>query len=207
MKENEPTLQITKGPTMKPLATLLAIITLAIPSHAASPRACRLAAPSRVNRVHAVSTAHNKPQFVVTAFAVPVAVPVAPFAPYWYGVSDYREPLVPKLRLGTHHPEAPLREPQAEPSTAQIGRHSSQTARSLVTQRCTSCHGRTSPKQGLSLVDPLSLSDHNRLRAIRAVISGEMPPETEPPLADADRNALLRELLNDTPTTDNENDQ
>ena len=189
---------------MKPLATLLTLITLAIPSHAASPRACRNTVASRVRQIHFISTAHtiphhnNHPQCVATAFAVPVAVPVAPFAPYWYSVSDYQHSLGPKLRLGPHVPEAPLRE-SVDQALPHIQRHervgrTSEPQRSIISQRCTSCHGRTSPKQGFSLVDPLSLSDHNRLRAIRAVINGEMPPDTEPPLTGADRNALLREL-------------
>ena len=63
-----------------------------------------------------------------------------------------------------------------------------------MAQKCTTCHGRTSPKQGLSLIDPLSLSAEDRLRSIRAVVSGEMPPADSEPLNDADRTAILREL-------------
>jgi mono/diheme cytochrome c family protein len=171
---------------MKLLAALLAVVALAFPTHAASPRTCRISA-SHVNRVHVAATAHathNQPQFVVTTFAVPVAVPVAPFASYWYSVSDYRD--TSSLPRSTPQPTAPEALPR-------------ESLHSLITQRCASCHGRTSPKQGLSLVDPLSLSEHDRLRAIRAVLTGQMPPETEPALTESDRNAIVRDLLNETP--------
>ena len=191
---------------MKLFNTLLTLLTLTLPSHAASPKTCRIAAASRVNRLQIISTAHtiphhtHQPQFVVTAFAVPVAVPVAPFAPYWYGISDY------------HVGHAPPDNPPVSYAPPEIQQHDrqgrvSQPARPLITQRCASCHGRTSPKQGLSLVDPVSLSDHDRLRAVRAVINGEMPPDTENPLTDGDRAALVAELLNATPTTESENDK
>ena len=121
--------------------------------------------------------------FVITAFAVPVAVPVAPFAPYWYGVAEYaHEPPSPSPRESATKPQA-----------------------STIKLRCASCHGAISPKQGLSLIDPTALSADDRLRAIRAVVTGAMPPETESPLTDADRTAILRELLNDN--EQNENDK
>jgi mono/diheme cytochrome c family protein len=200
---------------MKQTATLLAFISLVYPAHAASPRACRTVA-ARVNHSHIVNTAHvtnhysARSQFVVTAFAVPVAVPVAPFAPYWYGVSDYYD--VPSFPGSAWERTARESLPHENPREAKPRRTNSQAtasepARSLVTQHCTSCHGRTSPKQGLSLVDLPSLNAEDRLRALRAVFTGAMPPDTEPSLTNAQRDALLRELLNETPTKQNENDQ
>ncbi len=209
---------------MKPLTTLLALLAVVVPSHAASPQTCRIVAPSRVNRQRIISTAQtiphhtDQPHFVVTAFAIPVAGPVAPFAPYWYGISDYHQtPSFPGSARERTAPEAMLRE---SPSEAQpVGQslpdiqrqqradRTSEPKRSIITQRCTSCHGRTSPKQGLSLADPFSLSDKDRLRAVRAVIKGDMPPDTEPLLTDDDRAALLAELSNATPTTERENVQ
>ena len=200
---------------MKQLATLLAVISLVHPAHAASPRACRTVA-ARVNHSHIVNTAQvtNRhaahPQFIVTAFAVPVAVPVAPFAPYWYGVSDYYD--VRSFPGSAWERTAREALPHEISREAKIRRTNSQAtasepARSLVTQHCTSCHGRTSPKQGLSLIDTLSLTAEDRLRAVRAVFNGEMPPDTEPSLTDAQRDTLLRELLNEPPTRQIENDQ
>ncbi|MEX2138673.1 MAG: hypothetical protein WD894_05390, partial [Pirellulales bacterium] len=81
---------------MKHFATLLMLFSLALPSRAASPRACRTTV-SRVSHTRVVSTSQSvnhhaaHPHFIVTAFAVPVAVPVAPFAPYWYGAMDYHD--------------------------------------------------------------------------------------------------------------------
>jgi mono/diheme cytochrome c family protein len=187
---------------MKLAATFLALLSLTVPSHAASPRACRNTTASRVNRVRLVSTAHSgnhhiaQQQHVITAFAVPVAVPVAPLAAYWYGVSEYAS--FPGSASQRTAPEALSAEPsrETEPRGSGLQGGAPKPARSLIAQRCTSCHGRTSPKQGLSLVDPLSLSDQDRLRAIRAVVNGDMPPAEGEPLADADRTAILRELMN-----------
>ena len=65
---------------------------------------------------------------------------------------------------------------------------------STINLHCGTCHGAISPKQGLSLIDPTALSADDRLRTLRAVVTGAMPPETESPLTDADRTAILREL-------------
>ncbi|MEX2138672.1 MAG: hypothetical protein WD894_05385, partial [Pirellulales bacterium] len=79
---------------------------------------------------------------------------------------------------------------------------------SLVALRCGACHGRTSPKQGLSLIDLPALAAEDRLGAVRAVLDRSMPPETEAPLSDSDRAAILRELITDTVTIEqNQNDQ
>jgi cytochrome c553 len=188
---------------MKLAIALLALLSLAIPAQAASPRVCRNATALRAGRVHFVSTSSNhqtaQQQFVITAFAVPVAVPVAPFATYWYGVSDYHVgQAVPDIasfsRSARAKGEAQPREAATDVGPRSAALRDSRAPRSLIAQRCTSCHGRTSPKQGLSLVDPLSLSDQDRLKALRAVINGEMPPAEADPLNDADRTAILREL-------------
>lgn len=188
---------------MKLAATLLALLSLTIPAHAASPRDCHNSTASSVNRARFVSTAHfsshhtAQQQFVITAFAVPVAVPVAPFATYWYGVSDYHDmPSFPGSARQRTAPEAlpPKTANDVESKNAALRSGASPAPQSLIAQRCTSCHGRTSPKQGFSLVDPLSLSDHDRLRAIRAVVNGDMPPAEADPLTEAQRAALLKEL-------------
>jgi hypothetical protein len=188
---------------MKPLTALLTLLALTVPAHAASPRACRNSIASRAGRVRFVSTAHSntnhnaaQQQFVITAFAVPVAVPVAPFATYWYGVSDYQVPSFSGSARERTTPEALPREPAGGrgPTSAALRTGDTRAPRSLIALRCTSCHGRTSPKQGLSLVDPLSLSDQDRLKAIRAVVNGDMPPAEADPLTDADRTTILREL-------------
>jgi cytochrome c553 len=182
---------------MKPLITFLALLALTFPSHAASPRAFRRQTAACAGRVRVVEASHTvnhsaaKQQFVITAFAVPVAVPVAPFAPYWYGVSDYQEPF--SLRGSASQRAAR----EAEPRGTGFRGRASEPERSITVQKCTACHGRTSPKQGLSLVDPFSLSDSDRLRAIRAVVNGEMPPAESDALTDADRTAILRELTAD----------
>ena len=193
---------------MKLFTTLLVLFATALPARAAAPRACRIANVSRASRVRVVATSHASnhhvanPELVITAFAVPVAVPVATFASYWYGVNDYHDTFSlrgPASRRTAH--EAPPRETghdavghEAVPQGSAFPGRASERERTIVVQKCTSCHGRTSPKQGLSLIDPLSLSAEDRLRSIRAVVSGEMPPAGSEPLNDVDRTAILREL-------------
>jgi hypothetical protein len=184
-----------KGNSMKTLGTILAFLSLMIPCYAA-PRNCRLAA--RVNRVHVAANAKlsndTKTNFVVTAFAVPVAVPVAPFAPYWYGVAEFHDPV--SMRVPSSFPRSAWERTAVEAPPRETA---------IVAHRCGACHGSISPKQGLSLVDPTALSAEDRLRALRAVVTGAMPPETEPKLSDADRNAIIHELLGET--DENSNDQ
>jgi hypothetical protein len=191
---------------MKTFAAFFTIVSLTLPSHAASPRAYRCATVSCVNRVRVAAASHivnhqaTESQFVVTAFAVPVAVPVAPFAAYWYGLSDYQE--TSSLRGSASPRSAPEALPresvrEVQPRSTALQGRGSEPEWSVVSQKCTSCHGRTSPQQGLSLVDPLSLSDKDRLRAIRAVVNGEMPPAEADPLSEADRAAILRELTSE----------
>jgi mono/diheme cytochrome c family protein len=164
--------------------------------------------------MHFTSNASHATQskFVITAFAVPVAVPIAPFAPYWYSVADYQAEYarVPKLRLprpveslGVER-RTPLRDraAQEEPHRGVFPGGASQRERSasgssILSLRCSACHGRTSPKMGLSLVDLPAISAEDRLRAIRAVLDGKMPPDDAEPLTEEDRAAILRELTDE----------
>jgi hypothetical protein len=171
---------------MKLFTIAVIFLSLGLPSHAA-PRsrrapAARIVSSCTTTTTRTLDRAANS-NLVITAFAVPVAVPVAPFAPYWYGITDFvHEPPTPSLRGSATNPQA-----------------------STINLRCATCHGATSPKQGLSLIDPTALSADDRLRTIRAVVTGAMPPATESPLTDIDRTAILRELLNDN--EQNENDK
>jgi mono/diheme cytochrome c family protein len=191
---------------MKHLITLFLILATGLPCHAA-PRNCRLTA--RVHRAHFAANAklsnNAKSNLVITAFAVPVAVPVAPFAPYWYGVSDYHDATslrcYASLRTAV---EAMPRDTQreAEPRSNAFPRGAWEREASVVQRHCGACHGAVSPEQGVSLVDPSALSAEDRLRAIRAVITGAMPPDTEPKISNADRDSIIRELLGETDESD-----
>jgi mono/diheme cytochrome c family protein len=77
----------------------------------------------------------------------------------------------------------------------QVGPRPSRAAPSLIATHCATCHGGATPKAGLSLDG--SLTPQVRLRAIRAVLQGDMPPGR--PLAAAELTALLRELATDAP--------
>jgi hypothetical protein len=184
---------------MKRLTIALLLSTVS-PTNAASP-SCRLATVSRVHRIATTSHAANHnvahEKLIVTAFAVPVAVPVAPFAPYWYGIADYHHSSFPRSAWERPAREAPPRASNrdaAHTTPFEDSERATTREHSILSQKCTTCHGRTSPKMGLSLADPSTLSAEDRLRALRAIIEGAMPPAGEPPLTPDERDAILREL-------------
>ncbi|HEY2883209.1 MAG TPA: hypothetical protein VGJ15_12265 [Pirellulales bacterium] len=111
---------------------------------------------------------------VIVPFAVPVGVPVAPFAPYFYSYQPVQ-------------PTAPVVAAQA--ATTQADRVQPE---SLVAARCANCHGGAAPKAGLSLEQLDSLSADDRLRAIRAVAAGRMPKGSRPSTDEV--RSLINEL-------------
>ena len=133
-------------------------------------------------RVKDVSNTRDEIRIVVP-FAVPVGVPVAAFAPYFYG---YRQFQVQAQGL------QPLGLPQVQASAPSR----SQLVDSLVTSHCAACHAGAAPKAGLSLGSIADLSASDRLKAIRAVATGRMP-KRETLSADEIR-AVIEELTAET---------
>src|SRR5262249_54459669 len=117
---------------------------------------------------------------VVTSFAVPVGVPVAPFAPYFYSAQQFQPAAHISVIGGQELPSQPTvsaTRPLLPPSTLSDAATSNFRTQldSPIAAHCASCHGGPAPKGGFSLerVDQLQASD--RLKAIRAVVSGRMP--------------------------------
>jgi mono/diheme cytochrome c family protein len=135
-------------------------------------------------RTKTVTNSADEIQLVVP-FAVPVGVPVAPFAPYFYsyqqtkatsvgaydGKSDASRPMPPDVdtqKADDPSPSSQYSSPVSPPSPSPM-------YASLVTTRCVTCHGGPAPKAGLSLENPTAMKTADRLNAIHAVVTGKMP--------------------------------
>lgn len=145
--------------------------------------ALSLAAPPNTPRTAVHHSIIHQP-YVITSFAVPVAVPVAPLAPYWYGLSQFQihDEYVNSARKSSNNRRHANDVPAVESTLT------------LVEQKCAACHGATSPKAGLRLTAPAELSAESRLDAIRAVLDRRMPPKPQPPLTDAEITELLKQF-------------
>jgi cytochrome c553 len=128
----------------------------------------------------------NEPKIVVS-FAVPVGVPVAPLAPYYYSYQQYRQPgrgMWDEARV-------------SRPAVATEGDFPSLSLAprlSALVNHCASCHGGSTPKAGLSLEHPDQLSAATRLAAIRAIATGRMPRNKL--LTPDESRAVIEELTN-----------
>jgi hypothetical protein len=119
-------------------------------------------------RTKSVANVTDEVQEVVP-FAVPVGVPVAPFAPYFYSYQQTQA-----VAAMVHHDEKTEALPTATPESSTLPPTPAPSA-SIVVEQCAMCHGGQSPKAGLSLENPKTLSIANRLRAVQAVVTGKMP--------------------------------
>src|SRR6185369_10477100 len=114
---------------------------------------CRVAAP----------LAFNGELKIVVPFALPVGVPVAPFAPYFYSYQQYQGQRRGMWDEGREKTTMPPREP-SEMQTPSLA-----PRLSTLSQRCATCHGGPTPEAGLSLEHPDQLTADTRLAAIRAI--------------------------------------
>jgi mono/diheme cytochrome c family protein len=117
---------------------------------------------------------------VVVPFAVPVGVPVATLAPYFYSYQQFQ--------LKT--PE-PMPAPAATP-TPPASSNPTAAAASVVLSRCASCHGGSAPKSELSLEHVDRLTAAQRVKAIHEVITGNMPKGGR--LSGDEMRAVINEL-------------
>ncbi len=126
---------------------------------------------------------------VVVPFAVPVGVPVAPFAPYFYSCHKFQPQTT---AYGNPVSIAASTPPAIYPKTTSASNASPAPTPSPIATHCTSCHGGPSPKASLSLEHPESLTESDRLAAIRAVITGLMPKGSA--LSAEDQRAVISAL-------------
>jgi hypothetical protein len=100
---------------------------------------------------------------VVVPFAVPVGVPVATFAPYFYSYQQFQlktsEPI-------NSQPPSPTLSPSSVPTAESAP---------LVSNHCATCHGGLTPKAELSLEHLERLTSAQRVKAIHEVVVGNMP--------------------------------
>jgi len=128
-----------------------------------------------------VSEANHREPRILVPFALPIGLPVAPFAPYFYSAAQFQPVQVSNLP-----PSA-----AGSASAASVLNPEPRTLNPLAAH-CSSCHAGPSPKAGLALDHPDALPFTDRLRAIRAVASGQMPKG--PKLTDDEIRALIQEL-------------
>jgi hypothetical protein len=158
---------------MNPKITMLAALLLASPLPARA--ACT---PTR-----SASEAANQEPKTLVPFAVPIGLPVATFAPYFYSAAQFQP--------------SPASTTDKGPRTTDLQSANQKGPNNLVAMHCSSCHSGPSPKAGLALDhrDALSLTDC--LRAIRAIASGQMPKGSQ--LSDQEIRALIQELTPASP--------
>jgi hypothetical protein len=137
------------------------------------------------------SVAASREIKIIVPFAVPVGVPVAPFAPYFYSYQQFQQPTVAVAGVAGEH-DCPNGS-RAQRGSADPSRSEPPVA-SLLAQRCATCHGGPNPKADLSLEHPDQLSAATRLAAIRAIATGRMLKNK--PLTADDSRALIEELSN-----------
>ncbi len=158
------------------------------------------------------------PALIVTEFAVPVAVPVAPFSPVWYASSAYVQANAigawgaksAKTNIALASPPEHGESEQIASSAANTSRASrsrvavavgkNRSAAEIFERRCTSCHAGQQPQGGLNLqqVDAIDLSRTLRQEILVRVTSGDparrMPPGNEALTSD-EFLSLVKELV------------
>ena len=117
---------------------------------------------------------------VVVSFAVPVGVPVATFAPYFYSYHQFQSKTPEPM------PDSPAAQMPSASSTPTAA------AASLVSSRCASCHGGATPKAELSLEHVDRLTAAQRVKAIHEVVTGNMPKGGK--LSNDEIRAVVNEL-------------
>ncbi len=117
---------------------------------------------------------------VVVPFAVPVGVPVAAFAPYFYSYQQFQ------LKTPEPMPDSPAA--PTPPASSNL----TTAAASLVSSRCASCHGGATPKAEFSLEHADRLTAAQRVKAIHEVITGNMPKGSK--LSGDEMRAVVNEL-------------
>lgn len=162
---------------MKTLLTLAILLVCCVPAHASK------------------RFAHQNVK-VVTAFAVPIGVPVAVASPVAYANS-----VQPQYSGPPKSAEDILLDRLADLVAQRLeGKHgvAAFENKTLFSQKCATCHAAAKP-DGRPVFGPLdSLTAEQRLAAIRAMSNGSMPKGSQ--LSQEDTGKLLDELLTVPPT-------
>jgi mono/diheme cytochrome c family protein len=150
------------------------------------------------------ATAANAEIKLIIPFAVPVGVPVAPFAPYFYSYQAGQGREASGEARATVQGREARDEGRVEeyPSTATMTNappspHAArlsplERSSPLVAAHCAACHGGAAPKANVSFESIEQLSIDNRWKAIRAIVSGRMPKGEQ--LSPDEIRALIEEL-------------
>ncbi len=130
-----------------------------------------------------VRSASVSPRFVVTDIAVPIGVPVAVYSSYWYSTGGLVQPAGYAVQQA--HPQlqqaqtAQQNNVQAESVPPPLPQRPAEPMLSppvrLLSATCVKCHGGAKPKAGLSLEHLDELTDEQRLKAVRMVLTERMP--------------------------------
>lgn len=137
----------------------------------------------------------DKSHVVVNSFAVPVAVPVSPYAAYAYSSSQQQ-------MQAYSAPPRSAEDVLAEHLAAKIADRLGLTLQPLkaaaplsrFAQTCAKCHATADANLGRPQLIEGSLTDTQRLKAIRALAAGDMPKGKK--ISDQDRGDLITELAN-----------
>lgn len=121
--------------------------------------------------------ASQQEKIVINQFAVPVAVPVSPYSPYYYSSSQVQQK---QYAAPPRSAEDILAERIAKKVAAYMrspeGTASASALPTLFSQKCALCHAEGDAEKGKPQLTTLeALSDQQRLKAIAAVMSGAMP--------------------------------
>ncbi len=121
--------------------------------------------------------ANQAEKVVVNNFAVPVAVPVAPYSPYYYSSSQVQQAQYSKPPRSADDILAErIAKKVAALMRSPSGASASNEPLTLFAQKCALCHAEGDLEKGKPHLASLeTLSESQRLKAIAAVMSGEMP--------------------------------
>lgn len=131
---------------------------------------------------------HNQEQVVIQPFAVPVGVPVSPYSAYFYSASPQQ------MQSYAAPPPDPIEE-LARKLAPLLNGHVNAAAKpqSLFAAKCIVCHQQGDADKGKPQFTDLDLlTCEQRVKAIHAIVSGEMPKGGK--LDDQSRGKLIDEL-------------
>lgn len=121
--------------------------------------------------------ANQTEKVVVNNFAVPVAVPIAPYSPYYYSSSQVQQTQYSKPPRSADDILAErIAKKVAALMRSSDGVSTQSEPLTLFAQKCAVCHAEGDLEKGKPQLASLeTLSDSQRLKAIAAVMSGVMP--------------------------------
>lgn len=141
---------------------------------------------------------HRKRVVVANAFAVPIGVPVSPYAGYAYSSSQQQQQA---FSAPPRSAEDILVDRLAEKLLGKLAEKGPDQIRALAARQtatgksCAACHSKADASMGKPQLIFSDLSDAQRFAAIRAVASGRMPPGGK--ITAEDRGNVIQELASE----------